>query len=165
MGSPHYGSRYGGWAHLKLSIPRRERFLVPIRATGGGALLDMPDELDFGLSPVKYESPKTIMDARPALEAKFWDLEKPRKNVENTGNIRTWEAQVQQREITRDCLISWFSGLVDEYDCSSTSRNYFNRIARAISEYLTICAQHTCRYTILNIGDDLYPICLGGSSS
>eukprot|EP00434_Breviolum_minutum_P033122 symbB.v1.2.029307.t1/scaffold3193.1/size61566/2 len=42
-------------------ITERERFLVPIRATGGGALLDMPDELDFGLSPVKYESPKTIM--------------------------------------------------------------------------------------------------------
>ncbi|CAK8990089.1 unnamed protein product [Durusdinium trenchii] len=42
-------------------ITERERFLVPIRATGGGALLDMPDELDFGLSPVKYEAPKTIM--------------------------------------------------------------------------------------------------------
>lgn len=100
MGSPHYGVRYGGWAHLKLSIPRRERFLVPIRATGGGALLDMPDELDFGLSPVKYESPKTIMDARPALEAKFWDLENPRKNVQNTGNIRTWEAFSEAKEKT-----------------------------------------------------------------
>ena len=43
------------------SLPRRERFIVPIRATGGSALLDMPDELDFGLSPVKFESPKTIM--------------------------------------------------------------------------------------------------------
>lgn len=42
-------------------ITERERFIVPIRATGGGALLDMPDEVDFGLSPVKYEAPKTIM--------------------------------------------------------------------------------------------------------
>ena len=98
----------------------------------------------------------------------FWDLEKPRKNVENTGNIRTWEvfseakkqvwwqngtgttlSQVQQREITRDCLISWFSSLVDEYDYSSTNKHGFKRIARTILEYLTICAQHTCRYTIL----------------
>ena len=45
--------------------PRRERFIVPIRATGGGALLDMPDEVDFGLSPVKYEAPKTIMAGAP----------------------------------------------------------------------------------------------------
>eukprot|EP00438_Fugacium_kawagutii_P028031 Skav208411 [mRNA] locus=scaffold2953:105988:120022:+ [translate_table: standard] len=50
------GQRYGE--------PGRERFLVPIRAMGGGALLDMPDELDFGLSPVKYEAPKTIMAPR-----------------------------------------------------------------------------------------------------
>ena len=47
------------------AIPRRERFIVPIRATGGGALLDMPDEVDFGLSPVKYEAPKTIMAGAP----------------------------------------------------------------------------------------------------
>ena len=39
--------------------------MVPIRALGGGALLDMPDELDFGLSPVKYEAPKTIMARKP----------------------------------------------------------------------------------------------------
>ena len=38
---------------------------MPIRATGGSALLDMPDELDFGMSPVKFESPKTIMAASP----------------------------------------------------------------------------------------------------
>ena len=42
-------------------ITERERFIVAIRATGGGALLDMPDDLDFGLSPVKHEAAKTIM--------------------------------------------------------------------------------------------------------
>ncbi|CAE7232366.1 HYDIN [Symbiodinium sp. CCMP2456] len=42
-------------------VTERERFIVPIRATGCSALLDMPDELDFGVSPVKFESPKTIM--------------------------------------------------------------------------------------------------------
>ncbi|CAE7461731.1 HYDIN [Symbiodinium sp. CCMP2592] len=42
-------------------VTERERFIVPIRASGCSALLDMPDELDFGVSPVKFESPKTIM--------------------------------------------------------------------------------------------------------
>jgi hypothetical protein len=49
------------WLPPFAALARRERFIVPIRATGGGALLDMPDEVDFGLSPVKYEAPKTIM--------------------------------------------------------------------------------------------------------
>ncbi|CAJ1447961.1 unnamed protein product [Effrenium voratum] len=42
-------------------VTERERFIVTIRATGGSAMLDMPTELDFGLSPVKYEALKTIM--------------------------------------------------------------------------------------------------------
>lgn len=49
------------WLPPFAALARRERFIVPIRATGGEALLDMPDEVDFGLSPVKYEAPKTIM--------------------------------------------------------------------------------------------------------
>ena len=50
-----------------VSSLRRERFIVPIRASGCSALLDMPDELDFGVSPVKFESPKTIMAGAPGI--------------------------------------------------------------------------------------------------
>ena len=115
----------------------------------------------------------------------------PRKNVQNTGNIRTWEAFSEAKEKTEVWRWSRFDDRTERaphfHRCNrgksrgiasflgfpvwsmsmiivAQTENDFNRIARTILEYLTICAQHTCRYTILNIGDDLYPICLGGSS-
>lgn len=39
----------------------REQFTVPIRATGGSAILEFPDEVAFGPTPVKYESSKTVL--------------------------------------------------------------------------------------------------------
>ena len=42
-------------------VTEREKFVVPIRARGGSALLEMPDSLEFGTAPVKYETGKTIL--------------------------------------------------------------------------------------------------------
>jgi hydrocephalus-inducing protein len=42
-------------------ITEREKFMVPIRATGGSAVLEFPDVIDFGATPVKYESEKTVL--------------------------------------------------------------------------------------------------------
>jgi len=42
-------------------ITEREKFIVPIRATGCRSLLDFPDTLDFGPVPVKHTSEKPIM--------------------------------------------------------------------------------------------------------
>jgi hydrocephalus-inducing protein len=42
-------------------VTEREKFVVPIIATGKRALIDFPDELDFGKSPVKYATEKPVM--------------------------------------------------------------------------------------------------------
>lgn len=34
-------------------ITEREKFVVPVVATGSRALLDFPDEINFSLAPVK----------------------------------------------------------------------------------------------------------------
>jgi hydrocephalus-inducing protein len=42
-------------------ITERERFIVPIRASGGSAVLELPDVIEFGPTPVKYQDSKTIL--------------------------------------------------------------------------------------------------------
>lgn len=42
-------------------VTERENFNIPIRATGGSAILDLPDVVDFGTTPVRYESTKTVL--------------------------------------------------------------------------------------------------------
>ena len=42
-------------------ITEREKFIVPIRATGSRAILDFPDQLDFGLVPVKFNNEKPVI--------------------------------------------------------------------------------------------------------
>lgn len=44
-----------------LVVTEREEFTIPIRATGGSALLEFPDLVDFGAAPVKHESAKTVL--------------------------------------------------------------------------------------------------------
>ncbi|NXY12133.1 HYDIN protein, partial [Pteruthius melanotis] len=47
--------------HQLLCISEREEFIVPIRAIGARAILDLPDQLDFLECPVKYSSKKTLL--------------------------------------------------------------------------------------------------------
>ncbi|NXY09427.1 HYDIN protein, partial [Pteruthius melanotis] len=47
--------------HQLLCISEREEFIVPIRAIGARAILDLPDQLDFLECPVKYSSEKTLL--------------------------------------------------------------------------------------------------------
>jgi hydrocephalus-inducing protein len=43
-------------------VTEREKFVVPIKAQGFTALLDVPDAIDFGSEcPVRYESEKTVL--------------------------------------------------------------------------------------------------------
>ncbi|KAI8803400.1 hypothetical protein BJ742DRAFT_498091 [Cladochytrium replicatum] len=42
-------------------VTEREKFLLPVRAIGARAILDFPDEVTFGESPVRYKSIKTLL--------------------------------------------------------------------------------------------------------
>lgn len=42
------------YAYDLMIVTEREKFIVPIRARGCRAMLDFPDQLDFGLVPVKF---------------------------------------------------------------------------------------------------------------
>ncbi|NWI85348.1 HYDIN protein, partial [Pitta sordida] len=47
--------------HQLHCITEREEFIVPIRAIGARAALDFPDQLDFGVCPVKYSTQKNLL--------------------------------------------------------------------------------------------------------
>ncbi|XP_059682609.1 hydrocephalus-inducing protein homolog [Gavia stellata] len=47
--------------HQVTCITEREKFVVPIRAIGARAILDFPDQLNFGVCPVKYSTQKTLL--------------------------------------------------------------------------------------------------------
>lgn len=49
------------YAYDLMIITEREKFIVPIRAMGSRAILDFPDQLDFGLVPVKYNNEKPVI--------------------------------------------------------------------------------------------------------
>ena len=42
-------------------VTEREKFIVPIIAVGKRAMLDFPDVLDFGSSPVKFNTEKPVI--------------------------------------------------------------------------------------------------------
>ena len=49
------------YTHELICMTEREKFLVPVRAIGARAILDFPDEISFGSSPVKHVNSKTIL--------------------------------------------------------------------------------------------------------
>lgn len=48
------------YTHELICITEREKFLVPVRAIGARAILDFPDEVNFGTCPVKYATTRTL---------------------------------------------------------------------------------------------------------
>lgn len=47
--------------HELVCMTEREKFVVPVKAIGARAILDFPDEINFGQSPVKHEQEKVIL--------------------------------------------------------------------------------------------------------
>jgi hydrocephalus-inducing protein len=58
-------------------VTEREKFVVPIVATGKRAMIDFPDEISFGLCPVKYLSEKPIMIRNVGEKTTKWFLNLP----------------------------------------------------------------------------------------
>lgn len=58
-------------------VTEREKFVVPIRATGCRALLDFPETLDFGAVPVKHTAEKPIMVRNIGEKATQWFVKVP----------------------------------------------------------------------------------------
>uniref|UniRef100_A0A8C3UHV0 HYDIN/VesB/CFA65-like Ig-like domain-containing protein n=1 Tax=Catharus ustulatus TaxID=91951 RepID=A0A8C3UHV0_CATUS len=56
--TPHKNQDY---SHELICITGMERIVVPIRAIGTQATLEIPDQLDFSKCPVKYSTQKTLM--------------------------------------------------------------------------------------------------------
>jgi hydrocephalus-inducing protein len=69
-------------------ITEREKFIVPIRAVGCRALLDFPDNLDFGPVPVKHTAEKPIMVRNIGEKTTKWQIKVPHGfNVSKTEGI------------------------------------------------------------------------------
>ncbi|XP_074055255.1 hydrocephalus-inducing protein homolog isoform X3 [Macrotis lagotis] len=49
------------YSHVLTCVTEREKFIVPIKARGARAILDFPDELNFGICPVKYCTQKILL--------------------------------------------------------------------------------------------------------
>ncbi|NXU58594.1 HYDIN protein, partial [Turnix velox] len=47
--------------HQLTCITEREKFTLPIRAIGARAILDFPDQVDFSICPVKFNTQKTLL--------------------------------------------------------------------------------------------------------
>ena len=47
--------------HEIVVATEREKFLIPVQCMGSRAVLDFPDNVDFGTQPVKHESSKTLL--------------------------------------------------------------------------------------------------------
>lgn len=58
-------------------ITEREKFIVPIRAMGCRAVLDFPDQLDFGLVPVKYDNEKPVILRNIGEKTTKWQIKTP----------------------------------------------------------------------------------------
>lgn len=59
-------------------LTEREKFIVPIRAMGCRSMLDFPDQLDFGLVPVKYETEKPVMIRNIGEKTTKWQVRVPK---------------------------------------------------------------------------------------
>ncbi|EDO47363.1 predicted protein, partial [Nematostella vectensis] len=49
------------YTHELICITEREKFLVPVKAIGARAILDFPDDINFGGAPVKSTTTKTLL--------------------------------------------------------------------------------------------------------
>lgn len=65
------------YAYDLMVVTEREKFIVPIRARGCRAMLDFPDQLDFGLVPVKFETEKPVMIRNIGEKATKWNIRVP----------------------------------------------------------------------------------------
>ncbi|XP_059848459.1 hydrocephalus-inducing protein homolog isoform X2 [Hypanus sabinus] len=60
------------YIHELVCITEREKFLVPVKAIGARAVLDFPDQINFSVCPVKYNTQKTLLVRNVGnREAKF----------------------------------------------------------------------------------------------
>ena len=48
------------YRHELICMTEREKFIVPVLAIGARAILDFPDEVNFGLCPVKHPATKVL---------------------------------------------------------------------------------------------------------
>ena len=53
MFCPSFAFSSQDYTHELICITEREKFLVPVKAIGARAILDFPDEINFGTCPVK----------------------------------------------------------------------------------------------------------------
>lgn len=72
--SPEAKSDY---AYDLMVMTEREKFIVPIRARGCRAMLDFPDQLDFGLVPVKFETEKPVIIRNIGEKTTKWKITVP----------------------------------------------------------------------------------------
>jgi hydrocephalus-inducing protein len=58
-------------------VTEREKFIVPIVAVGKRAMIEFPDELEFGNCPVKYVTEKPVIIRNLGEKTTKWFLRLP----------------------------------------------------------------------------------------
>ena len=88
------------YAYDLMIITEREKFIVPIRATGSRAILDFPDQLDFGLVPVKFNNEKPVILRNIGEKTSKWQIRVPPSFAVNKTEGILEVGQVEQLVFT-----------------------------------------------------------------
>ncbi|XP_077975805.1 hydrocephalus-inducing protein homolog isoform X2 [Styela clava] len=77
------------YTHELICMTEREKFIVPVKAIGAHAILDLPDQVNFSVCPVKHNSSKTLLVRNIGkIEAKFsFETESPFSITPSSGSL------------------------------------------------------------------------------
>ncbi|XP_078257666.1 hydrocephalus-inducing protein homolog [Rhinoraja longicauda] len=92
--------------HELMCVTEREKFLVPVKAIGARAILDFPDQINFSVCPVKYNSQKTLLVRNIGNRAARFILQtnKPFNVAPIHGNLDIGESVQVTIEFIPQCI-------------------------------------------------------------
>lgn len=94
-------------------VTEREKFIVPIKATGKRAMIDFPDQLDFDNCPVKYMSEKPVIIRNIGEKPTKWALQLP-PNFDSNKKEGVLEQQKNEQ-----LIVTFFPTEAKVYKCEA----------------------------------------------
>ena len=91
-----YPEAKSDYAYDLMVITEREKFIVPIRAMGCRAQIDFPDQLDFGLVPVKFNNEKPVILRNIGEKITKWSITTPESFTVNKSEGILQVGQTEQ---------------------------------------------------------------------
>eukprot|EP00116_Pleurobrachia_bachei_P004133 sb/3464395/ len=104
--------------HEIVVATEREKFLIPVHCMGSRAVLDLPDNIEFGIQPVKHKTTKTLLVRNiGSREARFsFKTEEPYSVAPSHGSLGVGGSM--QVHVTFDPLVTGthINDMVLQYD-------------------------------------------------